>query len=204
MRIVTFYTPEYAGEVEPWVESIKATVLPYFIDVMVSKGSWRANVGMKPQFLLDMLDLYKEPILWIDMDGRVVGDLHYLGLAPGQYDFGAWFIPWDQMNPADRPGGPLTLHDGISSGTMFWNNTPAAIEFLNRWVAAEHGQHRYGQIVLGEVWHNQRPIDLRTWRMPQAWFKVFDRPWKRGESGPPIIEHYQASRRLRRKVDSRK
>jgi hypothetical protein len=200
MRIVTFYTPEYAGEVQPWVDSIMGSGLPYFIDIKDSLGSWRKNVGMKPQFLLDCLEQFKEPILWIDMDGRVVGPMHDLGLAPGMYDFGAWFIPWDQMNPADRPGGAKTKNDGISSGTMFWNYTPAAIAFLNRWIYAENGQYKYGQIVLGDVWHGMRPPELRTWRMPQAWFKVFDRPWKRGESGPAIIEHFQASRRLRNKI----
>ena len=199
MRIVTFYTPRYAGEVEPWVESIRATGIPYHITIVDEQGSWRKNVGMKPQFMLDCLLLFKEPLLWIDIDGRVQGSLHDLGFAQLQYDFGAWFIPWDQMNARDRPGGAKTKNDGISSGTMFWNYTPAAIEFLALWIAAEDGQHRYGQIVLGEVWHAHDPASsFRTWKMPQAWFKVFDRPWKRGESGPIIIEHFQASRRLRR------
>ena len=200
MRIVSLYTPEYRGEVHGWIDACKQFAFKYHAKPVASRGSWRLNCGLKPDFMLECLARFNEPLLWIDIDGRVKGPMLALETAPGQYDFGAWFIPWDQMNPADRPGGADTKNDGISSGTMFWNNTPASIEFLNRWLAAEHGQYRYGQIVLGEVWHNQRPTDLRTWHMPQAWFKVFDRPWKRGESGPPLIEHFQASRRLRSQI----
>lgn len=200
MRIVTFYTKEYVGEIDPWIASVKKTGLPYFLGTKESQGSWRANVGMKPQFMLDCLEKFDEPLLWVDMDGRIVGDLHDLYHAPEKYDFGAWFIPWDQMNPCDRPGGAKTKNDGISSGTMFWNNTEKAKEMLSMWCLKEHGQHKYGQIVLGEVFHYWRPRQLRTWRMPQAWFKVFDKPWKRGENGPIIIEHFQASRRLRRTI----
>ena len=198
MKIVAFYTPHYEGQLEAWVETIRPTGIPYFVTCRADAGNWRLNVGMKPVFLLDCLEQFKEPILWIDIDGRVRGDLALAVEAFDKYDFGAWFIPWDQMQPAHRPGGAKTKNDGISSGTMYWNYTPDAIEFLKMWIAAEHGQHRYGQIVLGEVWHDFKPAALRTWRMPQAWFKVFDRPWKVGESGPIIIEHFQASRKLRR------
>ncbi len=198
MRIVSFYTPHYEGQLEPWVEAIRKTMIPYFVTCRPDAGNWRANVRMKPTFLLECLEQFKEPILWIDIDGIVRGDLTPATVADTKYDFGAWFIPWDQMSPAHRPGGAKTENDGISSGTMYWNNTDVAKEMLMVWEIADHGQYRYGQIVLGETFVYHRPRNLRTWRMPQAWFKVFDRPWKRDEKGPIVVEHFQASRKLRR------
>ncbi len=200
MRIVSYYTPEYKDELQGWTESIMALGMPYFVTMVESKGTWRANCGHKPHFLLECLEQFKEPLLWIDIDGRVKGKLPELATAPSLYDFGCWFIPWDQMNRNHKPGGPKSQTDGTASGTMFVNDTDTGRAMMAAWIAHDEGQHHYEQIVLGEAFHYHRPRNLRTWRMPQRYCKVFDAKWKRGEEGPVEIEHYQASRRLKRKV----
>lgn len=198
--IVTFATPEYAGE----LEAFRAAAAIYGFDpyccLANSQGSWRKNVGMKPRLFLSWLDQGLGPYLFVDVDGRVLSDLAWLELMTPQYDFGCWFIPWDQMTPAHRPGGAETKNDGLASGTVWVNNTWSCRDFLQRWIKREKGQHRYGQIVLGETWHFDRPDNLRTLRMPHRFCKVFDHDWKKGEKGPVEIEHMQASRRLRKKV----
>jgi len=199
-QIVSFYTPEYEGEVKGWKVSMAKTGLPFYAQRTESRGSWRKNCGLKPGFMLECLARFNDACLWIDIDGRVLGGMPELESAPDEYDFGCFFIPWDQMNRNDKPGGPKSQTDGTASGTMFVNNTVLGRDFMRRWIEMDHGQHQYEQIVLGETWHGHRPGGLRTWRMPQRYCKVFDRPWKRGEAGPVQIEHYQASRRLRRKV----
>ena len=89
---------------------------------------------------------------------------------------------------------------------MFFNNTIACRNFLKLWIQREAADmarakpERYGQVVLGETWHNHRDPELRTLVLPHRYCKVFDHPWKRGESGPVEVEHLQASRRLRNKV----
>lgn len=198
MKIVTFYTPHYGGEVHEWYTSCNHLGIEHEATEVENLGSWRRNCGRKPAFLLDRLRTERCPLLWIDVDARVKGKLPIL-TELHDYDFGAWFIPWDQMRPADRPGGAETRNDGVASGTIWINNTTAAIEFLELWIKREHGQGQYGQVVLGETWHFDRDKEhLQTKRLPQAYTKVFDRDWKRGESGPVEIEHTQASRRLRR------
>ena len=198
MKIVTFYTPHYGGEVHDWYTSCNHLQIEHEATEVEDQGSWRLNVGMKPAFILDRLHEHDCPILWLDVDARVLGDLPILSELY-EYDFAAWFIPWDQMRPVDRPGGAKTQNDGVASGTLWFHNTPAAKRFLELWISREHGQGRYGQVVLGETWHFHRDKEhLQTKRLPQAYCKVFDRDWKRGESGPIQIEHTQASRRLRK------
>ena len=200
MIAVTFYTPAYADLVEGWQQSVEQVGELSGVAVNVTdKGSWRENVGRKPGFVLRMFEAHRQPILWVDVDARFrsAWDLDLSG-----YDFAAYFIDAGRMPDRDKPHGK---YDGIASGTMYFGFTKAAQEFLSRWIAAEHGQHRYGQIVLGEVWHTARPLNLRTFQLPQRYLKVFDRPWYDGEGGgPAIIEHLQASRQKRRKVDSQK
>lgn len=200
IQVVTFATPEYAGEIEPFRKSAEAHGFDPACNLVDSRGSWRANVGMKPRLFLSWLDQGFGPYLFVDVDGRIKSDLAWLDLMAGEYDFGCWFIPWDQMRSKDRPGGAETKNDGLASGTVWINNTWLCREFLQRWIKREKGQHRYGQIVLGETWHFERPDTLRTLKIPQRFCHVFDRPWKRGEHGPVEIEHTQASRRLRKKV----
>ena len=199
MIAVTFCTPQYRHLMDEWERNVQDVggLEPYGYAVH-DLGSWRKNVGQKPQFLLDMLEcILKEPFLFVDVDARFRAPWD---LSLTDYDFGAYFIDARRMPASDKP---MRKYGGVASGTLWVNNTPAVIEFLERWKAAEHGQHRYGQIVLGEVWHTQRPMNLRTFHLPQRYLKVFDRPWHDGEGGGPVvIEHMQASRRLRRKVDS--
>ncbi len=203
MRIVTFYTPQYAGEVEAWYESVDGLPWKSEASSYACRGSWRANVGVKPDFLLEILEDFQERILFIDIDGRVRGELPRFRNEDWlqHHDFAAYFIPHDEMTAEHRPGGRKTTNDGIASGTMYVNYTPAAIDFLKLWQKREKKrEHLYGQIVLGETWHFDRPAELVTARLPQRYCKVFDARWKKNETGPVEIEHLQASRRLRRKV----
>ena len=196
MIAVTFYTPLYAELVAEWQESVEQVGGLAGVAVnVVDRGSWRLNVGRKPSFLLRMLHAHHQPILWVDVDARFrsAWELNLDG-----HDFGAYMINASRMPTADKPFGK---YHGVASGTMYFAHTRSAFGFLKRWEDAEQGQHRYGQIVLGEVWHRVLARDLTTYQFPQRYCKVFDRPWYDGEEGPIVIEHLQASRKKRRKAD---
>ena len=78
------------------------------------------------------------------------------------------------------------------SGSMFWNNTPLALEFARRWKRREKGQYMIGQVVLGETWHFNRPDGLRTVRLPETYCKIAKFEYKQDE-GPDQIRHASAS-----------
>ena len=202
MMVVSYYTPEYAGEVKDFESCCNAHVLKHCTTAVESRGSWRLNCGRKASFLHEQLLLHKEPILWVDIDGRFRGHPDVLAspVFIENHDFAIWFIPRYRMQPAHVPGGPSSGNDGTASGTMWFNYSPMALRFLEIWMQEEHGQGQWEQQVLGEVWHYARPQELRTFRLSQRYCKVFDVPWFKDEKGPVIIEHMQASRRLKRKV----
>ena len=199
MKVIAFYTPEYKAEAKDWTFSCRAAGLDYFVREVPNQGSWRLNVGMKPAFIKKALRVFEEDVLWVDIDGRFKRDWD-LDLCK-DFDFAAWFIPHKVMR-SGVPFGKESGNDGIASGTMWFNNSLYAIEFLRRWVELEDGQYRWGQQVLGELWHSNRPGDLRTFRLPHEYCKVFDRDWIERDHEPVVIEHYQASRRLRSRIKS--
>ena len=198
MIVTSFYSPEYAGEVEAFEEAAHSFGMMHNIVPIESKGSWRLNCGHKPKFLIDQLRLHQQPVLWVDIDGRFRREWN-LELE-ADYDFAIWFIPYAKMRPMDVPGGSGTGNEGLASGTMWFNYTPMALRFLEIWAQEEHGQGAFEQQVLGEVWHQARPKGLRTYRLPQAYCKVFDVQWFKRVHNEVCIEHMQASRRLRKKV----
>lgn len=196
MIVVTFYTPLYADHVTDWLDAaFRVGNLFAYATPVDDLGSWRENVGRKPSFLIQQLHKFERPILFIDVDGRF---REPWDLTLDDYDFAAYQINENRMPAADMPFG---MHHGIASGTMWFAPTPATFEFLKRWKHAEKGQHRYGQIVLGEIWHRKRPEGLRTFWLPQRYCKVFDARWHEADQGPTVIEHLQASRNKRRKAD---
>lgn len=197
MKIISFYTPTYEGEAKAFEESWQQFgYRPNVMDLQ-SAGSWRLNCGLKPAFVRDCLREFKEPVLWIDIDGRMRApwDLN----LEESHDVAFWFIPHRVMKRPDVPHGAASGNDGIASGTMWWNYTPASLDFLDAWCEAEKGQGLWEQQILGEVWYDRPVADLRTFRLHQRYCRVFDVPWFEGE-GEIVVEHMQASRRLKRTV----
>lgn len=195
--IVSFATPEYEGEIDAFVRSCRDFKCEQYVERMASLGSWRKNCGVKPVFLLRCLERFHRPVVWSDIDARIVGPLGLFHALHDDYDLALFFIPNERMRPRDIPGGPLTGRDGLASGTLWVNDTHEGRGLLEAWIRIDSGQHAYEQIVLGEAWYDHAPSGLRTFRLPQKFCKVFDHPWYPGQEGPVIIEHLQASRRLR-------
>ena len=74
MIVVSFYTKDtiYEQEAMKLMASLQALNMDYDVQGIESRGNWRANVGYKPEFLLQMLDRHKQPIMWMDVDDTMV------------------------------------------------------------------------------------------------------------------------------------
>lgn len=207
--VISFYSSEYACEVPGFIESLDRFGMKHEIVAIKSLGSWRANVGYKPIFILDQLKNHQRPVLFIDVDAIIEGPCDRLRNIEGRYDFAARFI---KQRPLCRPGGvagepmsaqnlkhredgktPKRLLKTTTSGTTWWNYTEAAIQLLEAWQRNERGQYLLGQLVLAETWHHDQPEDLRTLRLPDSYC------WHPGVNfeGPSQIKHTRGAKRHR-------
>ena len=208
MIIVSAFTQQYQGEVKPFIKAATENIgVGDQLDVQLvpCQGSWRKNCGIKPSLILDMLLKHKQPVLWVDIDGRFRHIFSIGGWLAQEYDFGIWFIPNNKMSPSHVPGGCET-NDGMASGTMWFNYSRASLAFIRAWVDHESSLEQpspWEQQDLGDLWYKllAEKKAPNTYRLPQAYCKVFDVPWcNKAEIHEVVIEHMQASRRLRKKV----
>lgn len=199
MMVVSYFTPEYSGEAPEFEKCCEHVGQQYIAVPLKSRGVWRINCGLKAAFIRASLDRFQQPCLWVDIDGlfRLPWDLELEDTT----DFAYWPIPTTAMSGQTRPHGPKSGLDGIAAGTMYWNYTDASRRFLDAWVKAEDDGHKYRweQKVLAELWHDKPVPELRTTHLHQRYCRVTDAKWY-DKQGPVVIEHMQASRRLRGKV----
>ena len=67
MKIISYFTddwlyPEFADSL---VEDCERLDLDYYIKGIDSFGDYRLNCGYKPSFILECLQKFEEPVLWV-------------------------------------------------------------------------------------------------------------------------------------------
>jgi hypothetical protein len=207
IAVITFYTPEYEQEATEWRKTcheylqIKDKVqYPFKSYAVPGKGSWVRNCTMKANIIIKALEEFNCGVVWTDADARfrqypeIFQKFH-------DYDFGCYWIPdvWNQarnshLKPWSRG------NEALAGGTLYFNNTKLSKELLFAWKEeSEANPERWEQQSLQKVWESFDNKGLKTFNMPQSYCKVFDCKWFEPET-PVVIEHTQASRRLRGKV----
>jgi hypothetical protein len=216
IAVITFYTPEYEQEVLEWRRTCNKYLQPV-MDVtdsnssnikqypfksyeMPSKKSWVHNCTMKAEVILKAIDELKCGIVWTDADARFK-QTPQLFEELKKYDFGCYWIPnvWNQ--PRNVALKPWTRgSEALAGGTLFFNNTVISKELILAWKKeSEANPTRWEQQSLQKVWEEFDNKGLRTFNFPQSYCKVFDCKWFEPEQ-PVVIEHTQASRKLKNKV----
>ena len=84
-----------------------------------SLGSYQLNCLSKPQFILDMLERFDKPLLWMDVDSR-------LHKTPDIFD---QFESTDIV--VSTSNGKLS---GMKASPLYFSNTDNAKEFINAWI----------------------------------------------------------------------
>lgn len=189
---VTFYTEGtgYQAEVEKLARSCREQDVPLAIYPVKNMGSWRLNLNAKSATILQAMTGHPgKDIAFIDADA-------ILRHRPALFDFLSTSQEWDlaaHYYKASRlvPGGELL------SGTLWVANTEAGKRIVKAWDTMARARpavrhQRCLQIVLG-----QDPA-ARIYQLPAGYTRIFDAPGMRGV--PPVIEHFQASRRLRNRL----
>ena len=212
MLTIAYYTPgPYAGEAVRLRRSLDAVGMPHEIVEVPSAGDWNENVALKAHVIRRARDRHGGGLLYIDVDAVVHADCTpYFEALEQTADFAAhWF-------QGRGPGGVEQGNDleHMCSGTMFFNDTPAARELLESWIQQNHrtiaGGDRTGRGQRNLAWivqlfeaidrdgvGREGDVPLRVHRLPGRYCYVFYRPDGYPPDEPMIIEHTNASRENR-------
>lgn len=198
--IVTFYTPEYHDEAMELIQSCNRFSVLCRAYPKSSKGSWVHNCTMKAEVIEEALNEFKDGVLWVDADGRL-RNVPLLLDQLNNYDFGCYWIPdvWNQ--PRNAHLKPWSRgNEALAGGTLYFNNTDISKQLITAWKKeSQANPTRWEQQSLQKVWEEFDNKGLRTYNLPQSYCKVFDCKWFEVEQ-PIVVEHMQASRRLKHGV----
>lgn len=154
LTVISFYTndwkyPQFAKKL---IHNCEMLDIPHQIEERRSTGSYLRNTCMKPRFIWEKLSEVKSPVLWIDCDGSLC--------AMPTFFFG---LDCDMAAKRMAPTRTRTWH----VGTLWVNYTPAAMEFMRRWV--DNTGAISDESALERTWREQ-PINAVD--IPPEYFRI--------------------------------
>lgn len=184
--IVAFYTKNtfYEYEKNRLVKSTEALNLPIQTMGVDSTGSWVKNAGLKPKFLLQQRKEIRGPILYVDVDAVFHSN------------------PWDYLLDITSDFAVYYQNDGrLVSATILINDTPNAIEIIEKWQAAcESDPDKWDQVALEEILSSDYAKDKYTiTSLPVSFCWIFDCV-DHEKPNRIYIEQLQASREATKKT----
>jgi len=197
--IVSFYTKNtlYQLEVQNLIASCKNYDLEMCIEGIESFGSWELNCAYKPFFIYQKWQEFKRPLLWVDADAIFVRKPEWISAFNA--DVAARIDPLLSLNHPSK----------VMSGTVYINYTKPAERILQEWIVAckegllgkEAGSEFWDQTALRDaLFLKEHGAVVES--LPLAYTKIFDHKTDLLEAPCPVIEHYQASRRLKNLINS--
>ena len=163
--IISFYTntwkyPEYARDMKMSCDALK---LESYIVERASTGDWLGNTRMKPAFIYETIKELKRPVLWIDVDGSIMGRPTLLKAG----------FPYDFAVRKTANENPRTWH----VGTMYFNYTDACLYFLEEWNRRMKGSRGSDDLILDMMWKEniEQIQNLRIKELPKEYFEMLKR-----------------------------
>lgn len=183
--VAAFYTVNtpYEKEVENLIASCDEHNIDYYVQGYESRGQWVKNAAIKPEFLLDVLDLFPEKdIVYLDADAVI---RQYPKL-------------FDEMR--EDVGVHYRKGTELLSGTIFLRNNVRSRNLLKHWIHYQReNSTTWDQKILQKVIRlcETTGTGLRVLDLPSTYCQIYDTM-----AGPqPVIEHMQASRRFKRVIN---
>ena len=189
---VSYATPRYYGELEQLLASADAVGVPCLGHRVPDRGSWEANTRYKAEFLYDVLETLREPIVWVDADARFRQRPILFDTLRNKVHLAVHF----RQDAFTKKRG---LEEELLSGTMYWEPCTATFELLEVWRAEnQRNWNQWEQRNLQDLLKDPRFAHLKVHRLPKEYCLISGTD--RGAMGLPeeaVIEHTQASRRLK-------
>jgi hypothetical protein len=175
--VVSFYTddPIYSEHVERLKQSLLEHDIEFEIRKVAPFKSWTEATNYKPELILKYLKHYsKHNIVWLDADAIV------------------------QQYPAlfDEIDCDMAVHyrdnREILGGTVYVQNNEGGMALTEEWVKVSRETPQLNdQGALQQVLRNTK---YNIYKLPAPYTLIFD---LMKHQGPPVIEHFQASRKGR-------
>jgi len=157
--ITSFYTPdweypEFARQLSQNCENLN---LEYYIVEKQSSGDYVKNCNIKPFFIREMLEKFKKPILWMDVDGSIVSSPNL-------------FFTDDILNYDIAANRGRSNSEKIHVGSIWFNYTKAAMSFVDGWCeSVSDGGIDDGQF--NSVWKKHKDI-IKFYELPPNYFVI--------------------------------
>lgn len=178
--IVAYYTPEYAGEAKEFLSLLSAFNCSVFCVAVPNQGGWDANTHYKPTFIKQCLELFKKPIVYLDVDSRVLED-------PTLFDNIEEDCAFYFLNKVHQ-------QRELVSATMYFKYNDRVLNMVDKWIDA-------CKVVTDTKWEQtklQELVDLvSVYELPVEYCGIFDNRVVQGKR--LVIRQEQASRRLKQK-----
>lgn len=192
--IVSYYTlnTPYEAEANKLKASLNKLKIPHDVVGVKNLGNWQANTRFKAKFMQEMLEKHKgNSIVWVDSDAVIHS---YPTLFDNfNYDVG---VRWQDFR---------WRKNECLSGTIYLANNAITRELCKRWEGANlaegPGATTFEQWNLGSAIEQMREEGkLKDGNLPPEYTMIFDSMRAIYPHVTPVIEHFQASRKLRNKI----
>jgi hypothetical protein len=178
VKVVAYYTPEYAEVVQPLLESLDKWNVNHSVEMVTSRGSWVDNCAIKPEFIRRNLEESAEGILYVDADAEFITSIEW------EYFRTKTQILCPVIKYLDRDKWELI------SNTMYWPKTEDALRIADEWVALQRtSPGEWDQITLAEILNRNSD----SWNRLPDYYAAID---FMDVHAPAIVQH-QASRRMK-------
>lgn len=192
--IVAYYTlnTPYEDEARKLIRSLNKLGLNHDVVGVTNLGNWQANTRFKAKFMEDMLNKHQgKNLLYIDSDAIV----HSRPVLFQDYNADI-AVRWQDFR---------WRKNECLSGTIFMANNEKTRELCRRWqrinVSEGPGATTFEQWNLGTVIKEMEAEGkITTKNLPPEYTMIFDSMRSMYPNVVPVIEHFQASRKLRNKV----
>lgn len=201
-KVVSFYTVKtgYEREIKKLKKSIEKFGYESYIEGIENQGSWDANTKYKSRLLLNSMKKNKdtELFMYVDADGIIQREIplnEITGDIALHYKIRGRNGKWHKRKPT------------MLSGTIFYKNNDKVKKLFKIWdklniknTIQAKGVYVWNicdQRNLQNTIERKKPPELVVQKLGPEYCKIFD---IMAYCKNPIIEHFQASRRLKDKV----
>ena len=182
MKIISYYTPNYAGVANRLKESLDKFGQDYYVEHIDDQGSWEENCGYKHKFILECMKKFDEDLFWLDADAILLRK-----------------PTWKEFESDKKIGAHVHFHQEMQKWELLSGSIYIPNNEINKMIIKGWHNHQKNNPM---AW-DQRTLSEILNAIPDSennWF-VMDNKWcfvkEYMQCDDPIIYHYQESRNKR-------